>query len=352
MATMGDAKRIFDAMPGAGDVVSAVGSDLMNKGKKLGESAAKAVYAKFGDKNDRIEIPEGTKTLTGDDFSVLLPGASSGSVYTSDGEKVKTIEASSEYETEMHSGNLASSVSRSIDTLTKEQRVAFEVVLLSKKYAAEYQEGDAEANDAAADEYTSCMTNYRSLCENDGTNWNEVMNYASWELQQQSFEFTEREQTSWRPGDAQNERILVNRAHGMLIECGGEGWQDSLYPAFGGKNYEDTLDTSVHTDVGFFKNIGKWFNEKWEGVKSFFTAPWRGIKAAVIGIAAKDASDNIDRAIESGDRAKIDQAVKDGQSIVDAVYGKDESAPKSNKSLEGLDIPEQTEELSDGIDFQ
>lgn len=329
MSELDAVKSAFEAMPSFKDFAKAAGKDLSAMGDGIRKGTGKAAADVLPSGNDFVEIPVGTKTLLGEDFSVLARTSGTYSRKTDEGHAEDFLKPNPE--TEMRSGNLASSKPRSLESFTPEKRAAFEVVLLSKKYASMYEEGDREANDRVAYEYTDYMSQYRVLCERDGTSWDEVMNYASWELQQQSYEYGQETDTKWfSAGSSDAQRVECNRAHGMLIKCGSEGWQDTKYPALGDMDYESMSDLE-RRDVGFLSNVGRWFSEKWDKIKGFLTAPWRGVKSAAKGLLAADAAADIDEALESGDRKAVLAAAEWGGKVSDFVDGVDGTSGDGGK---------------------
>lgn len=275
-------KDAWAGMPTFKDVASSLGTDITNFGRGMSDKVADGLTNFTHTYDDSIVVTQGTRTLLGEDFASLYESVDEQTASSADGWSITELKGSASYGTEMMSANLSSSGSRrSLTTLQPAQRAAFEIVLLSKQHANLYSPGADASNDAVAQAYTDKMAKYRQYCESNGIQWQQVMQYASWELQTQSMEYADDAKGLYNPVQSETNRILSNRAHSMMLECAPDGWQDSLLPHLSGRiTYEETLDTDRRS-VGFLQNVGSWFVEKWDSVKNFVTSPWRAIKESV-----------------------------------------------------------------------
>lgn len=253
--------------------VTDVSSDFIASGLTFGKEV-----------DDNVYIPSGTKTLLGEDFTNLYVSSEFRSYENSDGSISSYIVSTSPYATEMKSGNATANEPWSYDEASGPKvKAIYEITLLSKKYASQYQEGNVTANDKLSTEYADYMSRYRAVCEQQGISWNEVMTGVSAEMQTQCYYFTEESKDVLGASNADDNRVLVNRAHNMLKECMDENYEDTLLPSLVGKlSYEDTLDVESK-DVGFFTNIGTKFSEFWSNLKDNWPHPFRAMKNAITG---------------------------------------------------------------------
>lgn len=248
---------------------------------KVPQKLADTISSAIKPYDDNIVVPTNTKTLLGDDFTSLYENYETKSYIDTNGMALDAIKPKSSYSVEMVSPNVTSFNLKSYSALTTGQKASYEIVLLSKKYASEYVEGATVANDKLADEYADKMARYRQYCTEVGASWDDVLSRASAELQTESSVYADNSKKLIGASKADTDRIIANRAHGMLVSCAGDGYTDSLLPSLAGKlSYEDTLDTSSK-NVSFFKNITQWFKDKWESFKEKIPHPWSSAKKAV-----------------------------------------------------------------------
>lgn len=290
------------------------------------------------DTGDNVYIPEGTKTLLGHDFTSLYISSELKEYQNADGTKSAYIESTSPYSTEMKSGNASANTAWSYaEASGPKVKAIYEITLLSKKYASMYQQGNDAANDKLSTEYADYMSQYRAVCEQQGVSWNEVMTGVSAEMQTQCYYFSEESKDVLGASNADANRVLVNRAHSMLRECMGEGYQDNILPALVGKlTYEDTLDVEPK-NVGFFTNIGTKFSEFWTNVKDNWPHPFRAMKNAVAGYV----SNVVDLADSQQTLSSADWADTMSSAMTDA---------KENLSEAGGVVKDKLEDTWDKVD--
>ena len=236
--------------------------------------------------DDNVAIPSTTKTLLGEDFSTLYESTKINTHASSNGQDMPYIESTSSYRTEME--GLVSSKWLSYDLCAPEYKAAFEVVLLSKKYANAYDLSTPEANDVAAKEYGEKMAAYKSYCDNNGIDWDYIMGNASAELQIQSYNYKEASESLMSVGNLDKERITANRAHEMLKSCMTNPEDDKLPMRLEGKiTYEETLDLSENENAKFLNKFFAKAKETYEKAVEFYhnskiLHPFRTIKEATV----------------------------------------------------------------------
>lgn len=244
---------------------------VLTKLKNLQLFDAETVY------DDRIEVKAGTKTLLGNDFSSLYASCETTSVQAqnSDGSvyDMEVLRATCAYPTEMHSSYLKNTAWSEYDTLSPEQKAAYEVTLLTKKYAA-MDTPSAEENQSAS-EYANTMAQYRQYCDQNGIAWESVIQSASTEMQMEVSDY------QVDSGDSMNIYEQVGRsaakakaqsaaAHNLLLACAPEGYQDQTATGMDSSvTYEDTCDDSydgspVAHAAGFFVVVHGMFSAIYE----------------------------------------------------------------------------------------
>ena len=334
--SMGVFSEAFKEMPSVGEAFGSAGRGIGNWVGGLGDGIAGFVKKTRHIYDDNVVIPEGEKTLLGEDMSTLFASTSTRTFGESSGSDAKEIVNEGWYGTEMMSANLKSGSPRSVATLTAEQRAAFEIVLLSKKYADMYEDGKDDANERSGKEYADLMARYKATCEANGTNWDEAMNYACWEMQSQSAQYRDDSKGIYAPEASEKNRVLVNRAHGMLVGCGNEGWEETMLPHVASRiSKEDTFDTEEKYQ-SWVAHVVEWVKEKWTAIKGAIGSPWAAVKSMVPG--AMDAMDTYAtyNIIVSEEHKAEYEAAKD--KFIDTIHGKVE------------DVKEKVPAVGDAID--
>lgn len=247
----------------------------------LPKTLANAVVDVSNKHDDNIYVPMGKKTLIGDSFESLYTGYEVKEYTASNGNTFTAIESTSSYNTEMVSSDLIGSSPVEYDVLSDDRKAAYEITLLSKKYANMYTENLTD-NEKISQEYSDKMCAYREYCETQGISWNRVVQLSSSELQAESYVHSEEAKGFMFSTEAEGNRVLSNKAHSILKSCTSD-CEDTLPLFLEGKiTYEETLDTSPDS-VGFFNNVKTWFTEKWQAIKEAMPHPWQSIKNAVGG---------------------------------------------------------------------
>lgn len=211
--------------------------------------------------DDKLEVPVGTKTLLGNDFSSLYESCSTDSITSknSDGADltVDVLKSTCSYPTEMHTAILSSASWSNYDTLSPAQKAAYEVTLLSKKYAT------MSDSTETATEYATVMANYRQYCDQNGIVWNDVVQTASNELQLEVSDYQVETQDKLNVYEqigrnAAKSKAQSAEAHNLLLSCAPEGYQDQTAPGMDSSvSYEDTCDATYDNSpiahaAGFF----------------------------------------------------------------------------------------------------
>lgn len=264
--------------------------------------------------DDNVAVPAGTKTLIGEDFSSLYEDFKLVDHNVSSGGQRSYIEAKSSYRTEME--RMVSDHWMSYDICSNTSKAAYEITLLSKKYANMYQNGNDEYNDKLAEEFGGKMAEYKNYCESNNMDWQQVCLNVSGELQIESYNYTEASKsliTNIGPvgTDFDKERIIANRAHMMVKECMDDSSADTLPLSLTGKyEYDAALDTSEHQDAKFLNKAAAWFKEKYDGIKNFVTGfhPVKSMKEAAIRTVNR---------IEGVDSNQFDNSALDSESVSD-----------------------------------
>ena len=211
--------------------------------------------------DDRIEVKSGTITLLGNDFSSLYESSTTKQVQaqSADGTAVSVdvLRSTCSYPTEMHSSDLKRFAWSEYDTLTDQTKAAYEVTLLTKKYAA------MPESDENAQAYANTMALYRQYCDANNISWNTVIHDVSTELQTEVSDYKvaadDKSDVYNQIGlSADKSRAQAADAHNLLLTCAPEGYEDALAIGLDSSiTYEDTCDSSydgsfiAHT-AGFF----------------------------------------------------------------------------------------------------
>lgn len=278
------------------------------------------------DGDDNVYIPAGTKTLIGQDFESLYESTKIKSYANSDGTESDYIVSTSSYYTEMRSGNASANEAWSYDEASGDKvKAIYEITLLSKKYSYLYEEGNDTKNALLETEYADYMSQYRGYCESNGISWDDVMTGVSAELQTECAHYMDDSDNIFKGSKAEENRVIVNRAHSMLTGCMSEGYTDQLIPALEGKiTYEDTLDTNPK-DVNFLINIKNKFTEFWDNVKDKMPHPFRAIKETVSGYALHLAS-------LGGSESEVPSGIASDELVNSVVEPETQNAPENDNS--------------------
>lgn len=218
--------------------------------------------------DDQIEIRTGTKTLLGDDFESLYENSTTASVKSKDIDgseaSIDIIRSKCSYQTEMHTGDLRSAQWSEYETLPVDKKAAYEVTLLTKKYA---NMPESEEN---AKTYADTMARYRQYCDFNNVSWDNLIHTVSSELQTEVSDYMTLDANK---GDLYDQVSLSSKkakaqaadAHNLLLTCAPEGYEDTLAPGLNANvSYEDTCDSRYDGSVfartaGFFTVVHTMF---------------------------------------------------------------------------------------------
>lgn len=242
--------------------------------------------------DDNIDMPAGTLTLLGADFTTLYESSSTQSVAAldSDGNAVDidVIKADCSYPTEMHTSGYSWT---DYNNLSDTVKAVMEITLLTKKYAAL---PDTEDN---AESYAGQMALYRQYCDNNNLEWESIVGASSLELQQEVVDYTNSGKSKLDLYDQLTQNSAKSAAqavdaHNLLLTCLPEGATDpvlsSIQDGTTDVSYEDTLDATYDSSftakgVAFlgwvsaaFKEIYdklphpiEWAKSVWSNIKNF-----------------------------------------------------------------------------------
>ena len=276
-----------------------VGNRLMAFGSNVGNSVSNY----FKTVNDNVLIPKDTQTLLGEDFASLYTAAEYELITDNTGVSVEVLKPSCSYETEMHSMGLSFSEPTLYADLPEETRVAYEMILLSKKYASEYT-GDQTTDEQVGQKYAEYMSKYADYCNQHDISFTEMLGRVSAELQTETRDYLKEDKQllsddSWTTTDRY--RVNSNRAHNWVAKCGETvGYQDSLIPALSDditladtqdekpKYNDSTLSKAASNSSMFLVRLGMWFKEKFKN----FIQGVKDVKSVTID-AAKDTANKI-----------------------------------------------------------
>lgn len=220
------------------------------KGTSFWARAKDAIQNTEPSYDDKIEIAVGTKTLTGADFSSLYASSKVASVPSLDNNgneiNVDVLQSTCSYPTEMHSEELSCTSWEEYSNLPVDKRVAYEVVLLSKKGISNYSSDEQ----TKAKEYVDAMSDYKDFCDMNNISWSDVIQTASNELQLEVSDYqviandksNVYEQTSGISAKAKSQSA---DAHNLLLACAPEDYQDQTAPGLDSSvSYEDTCNAT------------------------------------------------------------------------------------------------------------
>lgn len=286
--------------------------------------------------DDKIEVQAGTKTLLGDDFSLLYESSEIQDVQTQneDGSvsSVSVLKSTCSYPTEMHSSGLKRFAWSEYGTLPVETKAAYEVALLTKKYSAM---ADSQEN---AQSYADTMAKYRQYCDANNISWESVITNVSTELQT---EVSDYKVTADNKSDIYNQvslsadksRAQAADAHNLLLSCAPDGYEDKLAIGLDSSvTYEDTCDSSydgsfvAHT-AGFFAAVHGLFSKIYE--KLPHPIEWAKNVFGNLKREGEAFADNTKALVEDWDQ-QSDERIREGQEVLEQFQGiKDDVAGSS-----------------------
>lgn len=244
--------------------------------------------ASFGSNiDDNIDIPTYTKTLTGDDFSSLLSDPRIVNQKATDGSLVPIYKNNSEaYSIEMicNFSEKMLTEHKGYDILTNEQKVAYETVLLTKKYGS-MMSNSGDLSESYSAEYAQKMNAYKNYCAENNIDWDNILHKVSNELQYESCVYADHAERSIVQNRSDANRVVANKAHRALLSYAGEDFDDTTPLNLSSKiDYAETLDIVPNDSTLGIGNVGRRFTSfvggKFDSVKSLFTGVTAGISDA------------------------------------------------------------------------
>lgn len=293
------------------------GTDLVSRIKNS------RMFSYHDNYDDKIEIKEDTRTLLGDDFSVLYESSEVTPLDAGNGATVNVLKSNCSYPTEMHSGNLVAGDWSEYSTVPVDKRACYEVALLTKKYAA------LPESDENATAYASQMALYRQFCESNGIDWNAVIYNVSGELQTEVADYKDLANNksdlyAQVSKAADLSRAQAADAHNMLLTCAPEGYIDSLLPSLSGRvSYEDTTDTTYDDSykakgVGFLAVVHSAFVAIYEHLPH--PIEWMKTVFGNFKREGEDIVENTKGLVDEWD-AQSDARIAEGQEVLEQLNG-------------------------------
>lgn len=197
-------------------------------------------------RGDGVYVPADQKTLLGDDFANLYTGeVGTKTVETTDG-NLQCLNPNSPYAITMHPSCLFSENKATYGALTPTEKAAYEVVLVTKKLANQYDGSNA---DDIANQYNDIMCQYKDYCESNHIEWRNVQNKVSNEFQAESAGFRSL-------ADKKN-LYLANLSHNLFLKNAGPDYQDPIcnYVGWVGYSYDDTLSLDNFEGMSSWKAV-------------------------------------------------------------------------------------------------
>ena len=280
-----------------------LGRRLLGDITRFGSSVKESISETFRKEDDNIEILDGTKTLLGDDFTTLYESHDMEDCKASDGTVVKSIRSTSSYDTEMHSGMCSAKKYMSYDLFSDKEKAMYEITLLSKYYANEFSD-DSAKNEMIAQEYANKMVEYRRFCDQNNISWSDVCVGVDIELQTECANYlraNEQVLNSRTAVNANDNRIITNRAHGLLLQCVPDDYIKMVCPSasvnYPELTFEDTLDTSTKYS-NFLVRMKDYFVEKWNTFKEYIPKPIKSLKTCFV-VATDELGKLMDDSVEN-----------------------------------------------------
>jgi hypothetical protein len=235
---------------------------------------------------DSITVKSSATTLLGNNFDTLYDGGANTDEANVNGVETEVLSPFTSYSTEMVSSYFTVCNGKDYDDLAPTTKAAYEITLLSKKYASDYVVGNDADNAELANEYTEKLMQYKDYCDNNGISWDETMLKVSTELQTESY--------TCKESSSQNDRDIANIAHKLMADGVGDTYNDVLIPTVAdhGLTYEDTID--VEPEVDEISSFSKALSTVRHGLSKVTTpvantmsSAWQTIKSKAAELADK-----------------------------------------------------------------
>lgn len=272
------------------DDISNVWHTAMDSDKGIGlanvfHSVVESVKSRFDkamsyfyddDYSDNIYVLNGTKTLTGQDFSELYDGNTSVVTKSTDKGEAQFLKPDVSYSTEMYQYGTQSN-NAEYNVLPLDSKIIYETTMLTKKFANRYASKQCSAEDAL-NSYKNEMDKYKSICESNNITWNDIIMAVSNEVQTESCHFIQDRNKS--------DLNMSNLAHNLLLSYAGPDYKDTEAPDVNseGVTYDDTLSLDNEFNDSLFDKIKRTASQGIHkaalGVGNAAHGVWSGIKNA------------------------------------------------------------------------
>lgn len=249
-----------------------------------------------GKLNDNIEIPVGTKTLTGKPFYTLYDGKYEEKTLHSDSGKIQVMKSKTDYSTETMCTVCSSPDRAEYNTFDDHQKMIYEMVLLTKKVSNDYGTGSITAEDAIK-QYRQELSGYKTIADKNGYEWDNVLLEVSAELQQESIYYRDVKK------DMKN-LDASNLAHNLIAAYNPseEAFFRNSAINLDGSRYDETLSLNNKDSLPFkdkvkslFISGGTTFHSVFHGILSNVSSLWKATTDAVkswVNIKSDDSEKN------------------------------------------------------------
>lgn len=229
--------------------LTVLGTSLGFAWKRATGSKADAIVQKLssGKQDDNIIVPKDAKTLLGEDVSVLYEEYTVESREGDDGTSQEYITGDNKaYQTELYT--ITRPHTTSYDICTNHEKAVYEITLLSKKAAYEYQH---TGDNKYIDEYSARMAMYQQFCTSNNMDWKQVLQDVSYELQDESYNYKQKSEKVIQTVNWDEDRVYANQAHLFLKSVMPSDMTDKFDPRLPSDfTYDDTLDTQDNSKTG------------------------------------------------------------------------------------------------------
>lgn len=262
-----------------------------------------------GSYNDNIEIPSSTKTLTGEPFSVLYGDKCSKKTVVSDKGTIEILKPETDYNTEMFCCICKADERSTYDALSDRDKMVYEMTLLTKKVANEYDTNKLSALDAK-NKFCEKADEYKAIAEKSNMNWQNILMDVSCELQQQS--------SNYRKNNDTKNLDSVNLAHNLFVTYnkGEDEYFRSAFINIDGSAYDSTLELNNSPEMSFWDKCKNGIKKASLAIHSliydgttFASSGWLAMKGKITSLA-NGQSDKTEAKEQSVEKTEVKNDVK------------------------------------------
>lgn len=296
-----------------------------------------------GSYNDNIEIPSSTKTLTGEPFSVLYGEKCSKKTVVSDKGTIEILKPETEYNTEMFCCICKADERSTYDALSERDKMVYEMTLLTKKIANEYDTNKLSALDAK-NKFCEKADEYKAIAEKSNMNWQNILMDVSCELQQQS--------SNYRKNNDTKNLNSVNLAHNLFVTYnkGEDEYFRSAFINIDGSAYDSTLELNNSPEMSFWDKCKNGIKKASLAIHSliydgttFASSGWLAMKGKITSLAnGKQQSDKAETKELSEEKVETKDETK---------QTKDETNKQGNRAKAELSGITDSDNDSDSYDY-